>query len=97
MIFRQYLAGYSFYTLLSFLALFALLLIATQQWMGKQRYQTAYFYQYYQALHIAENQHYLLLAGENCQTQQQQNGINFTIRCAAEQVEVSFPLGKLTL
>lgn len=78
------------------MSIFSVLLLAYSKWQSYQNRSTHFIYQQQQALQIAENQIALRMAGLNCESHIQQNGITFAIQCG-QGIIVKFPLGKIEI
>ncbi len=89
--------GISMIAVLVSISLCSILFISLSNWTSSQRQQQIRLFQKIQALQIAENQFQRQFLGLPCENNLTQNGIYFQIQCKNQQIEVQFPLGKISL
>ncbi|TCJ97948.1 prepilin peptidase dependent protein C [Volucribacter psittacicida] len=89
--------GISLIALLVSLSILSGLLLTLSTWTTQQRQSAVKIYQDFQGIQIAENQWQRLWLGLDCQSEQWQNHLHFTIRCQGQQIIVSYPLGETKL
>lgn len=89
--------GVSLTSILFTLALFSTLFLAFNQWTANQRKSAVKIYHDFQALQIAENQANRQFLGLPCEQSVKQNGIQFQVRCQANQVVIQSTQGEFSL